>query len=205
MPLLLTESNSNINLVLNDSSGLRSQSCSFVPATCLPVLQRTEATYQLAWIFSRRMSADRRSDRRAKRSAHSSPYARRINPSNPAPKKSVSKCDQIFLSGTLFDLAPKLWSISGLLGFLRFGGTENDDRAEDLVRSDTSSSSNDEDEGLHVQEQEPPPSIPVRRVQIDRNSAPEFVLPLPPGDVPPGHEVCPYLSFFGLIVFTDEE
>jgi len=139
------------------------------------------------------MSADRRSDRRAKRNTHSSPYARRIKPNNPAPKKSVSTCDSMVPSGTSFDLGPKLWSVSGLLSFLRFGGAENNERAENLVRSDTSSSSNDEDEGLHVQEQEPPPSIPVRRVQIDRNSAPEFVHPLPPGDVPPGHEVCDLL------------
>lgn len=57
------------------------------------------------------------------------------------------------------------------MSFLRFGGAEKDDRAEDLV-----------------QEQEGPPHIPARQVQLDRNSAPEFVLPLPPGDVPPGHE-----------------
>lgn len=38
------------------------------------------------------------------------------------------------------------------------------------------------------------PHIPARQVQLDRNSAPEFVLPLPPGDVPPGHEVCSPLS-----------
>lgn len=86
--------------------------------------------------------------------------------------------------------SPKLWSISGLLSYLRFGGDGNDELAEDLVRSDASSSSNDEDEGLQVQEQDPPQMIPVRRIQVDRNSAPEFVLPLPPGDVPPGHEVC---------------
>ncbi|OJA12432.1 hypothetical protein AZE42_08096 [Rhizopogon vesiculosus] len=122
------------------------------------------------------MSADRRGDRRAKRNAHSSPYARRLKPSNPAPKKS-------------------LWSVSGLLSFLRLGGAENDDLAEDPVRSDASSSSDDEDEGLQVHEQEPPPSIPVRRVQIDRNSAPEFVLPLPPGDVPPGHEPSQELHY----------
>lgn len=85
---------------------------------------------------------------------------------------------------------PKLWSISGLMSFLRFGGAEKDDRAEDLVRSGASSSSNDEDEDLQVQEQEGPPHIPGRQVQLDRNSAPEFVFPLPPGDVPPGHEVC---------------
>lgn len=57
------------------------------------------------------------------------------------------------------------------MSFLRFGGAEKDDRAEDLV-----------------QEQEGPPHIPARQVQLDRNSAPEFVFPLPPGDVPPGHE-----------------
>jgi len=108
------------------------------------------------------------------------------------------------VSGTSIDLASKLWSISGLLSYLRFGGAENDDRAEDmLVRSDTSSSSNDEDEGFQVHEQEPPPSIPVRRVQIDRNSAPEFVLPLPPGDVPPGHEVC-CLLLISLMEFAHE-
>ncbi|KAG0709179.1 hypothetical protein DFH29DRAFT_218188 [Suillus ampliporus] len=116
------------------------------------------------------MSADRRNDRRTKRTAHSSPYARPAKLRNPVPAKK------------------SLWSISGLLSFLRFGGTEENDRAEDLVRSDASSSSNDEDEGLQVQEQEAPPRIPARRVQLDRNSAPEFVLPLPPGDVPPGHE-----------------
>ncbi|KAG2344098.1 hypothetical protein BDR05DRAFT_962398 [Suillus weaverae] len=74
------------------------------------------------------------------------------------------------------------------MSFLRFGGAEEDDRAEDLVRSSASSSSNDEDEDLQVQEQEGPPHIPARRVQLDRNSAPEFVFPLLPGDVPPGHE-----------------
>lgn len=74
------------------------------------------------------------------------------------------------------------------MSFLRFGGTEEDDRAEDPVRSGASSSSDDEDEDLQVQEQEGPPHIPARQVQLDRNSAPEFVLPLPPGDVPPGHE-----------------
>jgi hypothetical protein len=75
------------------------------------------------------------------------------------------------------------------MSFLRFGGAEKDDRAEDLVRSGASSSSDNEDEDLQVQEQEGPPHIPARQVQLDRNSAPEFVLPLPPGDVPPGHEV----------------
>lgn len=74
------------------------------------------------------------------------------------------------------------------MSFLRFGGAEKDDRAEDLVRSGASSSSNDEDEDLQVQEQEGPSHIPARQVQLDRNAAPEFVLPLPPGDVPPGHE-----------------
>ncbi|KAG2122099.1 hypothetical protein DEU56DRAFT_77962 [Suillus clintonianus] len=99
------------------------------------------------------MSVDRRNDRRAKRTAHSSPYARPTRHTKPVPTKK------------------SLWSISGLMSFLRFGGTEEDDRAEDLV-----------------QEQEGPPRIPARRVQLDRNSEPEFVLPLPPGDVPPGHE-----------------
>ncbi|KAG1781052.1 hypothetical protein EV702DRAFT_1077350 [Suillus placidus] len=99
------------------------------------------------------MSVDRRNDRRAKRTAHSSPYARPTKHSKPVPTKK------------------SLWSISGLMSFLRFGGAEEDDRAEDLV-----------------QEQEGPPHIPARRVQLDRNSAPEFVFPLPPGDVPPGHE-----------------
>ncbi|KAG1741075.1 hypothetical protein EDB19DRAFT_733538 [Suillus lakei] len=98
------------------------------------------------------MSVDRRNDRRAKRTAHSSPYARPTKHSKPVPTKK------------------SLWSISGLMSFLRFGGSEEDDRAEDLV-----------------QEQEGPAHIPARRVQLDRNSAPEFVLPLPPGDVPPGH------------------
>lgn len=116
------------------------------------------------------MSVDRRNDRRANRIAHSSPYARPTKHSKQVPTKK------------------SLWSISGLMSFLRFGGAEKDDRAEDLVRSGASSSSNDEDEDLQVQEQEGPPHIPARQVQLDRNSAPEFVFPLPPGDVPPGHE-----------------
>ncbi|KAG2129198.1 uncharacterized protein EDB93DRAFT_1265834 [Suillus bovinus] len=116
------------------------------------------------------MNVDRRNDRRAKRTAHSSPYARPTKHSKPVSRKK------------------SLWSISGLMSFLRFGGAEEDDRAEDLVRSSASSSSNDEDEDLQIQEQEGPPHIPTRQVQLDRNSAPEFVLPLPPGDVPPGHE-----------------
>lgn len=113
---------------------------------------------------------DRRNDRRVKRTAHSSPYARPTKHSKPVPTRK------------------SLWSISGLMSFLRFGGAEEDDRAEDLVRSGASSSSDDEDEDLQIQEQEGPPHIPARQVQLDRNSAPEFVLPLPPGDVPPGHE-----------------
>ncbi|KAG1831221.1 hypothetical protein EV424DRAFT_1372286 [Suillus variegatus] len=99
------------------------------------------------------MNVDRRNDRRAKRTAHSSPYARPTKHSKPVPTKK------------------SLWSISGLMSFLRFSGTEQDDRTGDLV-----------------QEQEGPSHIPARQVQLDRNSAPEFVLPLPPGDVPPGHE-----------------
>ncbi|KAG2056863.1 hypothetical protein BDR06DRAFT_1019435 [Suillus hirtellus] len=67
-------------------------------------------------------------------------------------------------------------------------GTEEDDRTEDLVRPGASSSSNDEDEDLQVQEQEGLSHIPAHQVQLDRNSASEFVFPLPPGDVPPGHE-----------------